>query len=144
MNNRSNSELDPTYRSAFSFASWEDVDESAASARSSSSASSTPAVRACERSGTRAVLGSAGNGERAGNGSVGQTWQGSFSAVSSPNFASKYALESSRPDLHNALLCTTRESHLLKILFLKNARIYQNLRKFRVFLLSCKILQKVW
>ena len=33
----------------------------------------------------------------------GQTLQGSFSAVSKPNFASKYALESSRRDLHNAL-----------------------------------------
>ena len=31
---------------------------------------------------------------------------GSFSAVSKPNFASKYSLESSRRDLHNALLCT--------------------------------------
>ena len=36
----------------------------------------------------------------------GQTLQGSFSAVLKPNFASKYALESSRRDLHNALLCT--------------------------------------
>ena len=50
----------------------------------------------------------------------GQTLQGSFSAaaavdriifknfsaVSKPNFANKYALESSRRDLHNALLCT--------------------------------------
>ena len=36
----------------------------------------------------------------------GQTWKGSFSAVSKPNFASKYALESYRRDLHNALLCT--------------------------------------
>ena len=35
-----------------------------------------------------------------------QTLQGSFSAVSKPNFASKYTLESSRRDLHNALLCT--------------------------------------
>ena len=35
-----------------------------------------------------------------------QTWRGSFSAVSTPIFASKYALESSRRDLHNALLCT--------------------------------------
>ena len=34
------------------------------------------------------------------------TLKGSFSAVSKPNFASKYALESSRRDLHNALLCT--------------------------------------
>ena len=32
--------------------------------------------------------------------------QGSVSAVSKPNFASKYSLESSRRDLHNALLCT--------------------------------------
>ena len=30
----------------------------------------------------------------------------SFSAVSAPIFASKYALESSRRDLHDALLCT--------------------------------------
>ena len=35
-----------------------------------------------------------------------QTLQGSFSAVSTPIFASKYALESSRRDLNNALLCT--------------------------------------
>ena len=36
----------------------------------------------------------------------GQTLQGTFSAVSKPNFASTYALERSRRDLHNALLCT--------------------------------------
>ena len=41
----------------------------------------------------------------------GQTLQGSFSAVSTPIFASKYALESSRRDLHNALLCTVLESN---------------------------------
>ena len=35
-----------------------------------------------------------------------QTLQGSFSAASKRNFARKYALESSRRDLHNALLCT--------------------------------------
>ena len=34
------------------------------------------------------------------------TLKGSFSAVSKPNFASKYSLESSRRDLQNALLCT--------------------------------------
>ena len=34
------------------------------------------------------------------------TLKGSFSAVSKPNFASKYALESSRRDLQIALLCT--------------------------------------
>ena len=37
---------------------------------------------------------------------IGQTLEGSFSAVSKPNFASKYAFESSRRDLHDALLCT--------------------------------------
>ena len=36
----------------------------------------------------------------------GQTCKGSFSAVSTPIFASKYSLESSRRDLHNAFLCT--------------------------------------
>ena len=35
---------------------------------------------------------------------------GSFSAVSKPNFARRYSLESSRRDLHNALLCTVLES----------------------------------
>ena len=34
------------------------------------------------------------------------TLKGSFSAVSKPTFARKYALESSRRDLHNAVLCT--------------------------------------
>ena len=38
----------------------------------------------------------------------------SFSAVSTPIFASKYALESSRRDLHNALLCTALESIIEK------------------------------
>ena len=42
----------------------------------------------------------------------GQTLQGSFSAVSKPNLQvkTKYSLESSRRDLHNALLCTVLES----------------------------------
>ena len=35
-----------------------------------------------------------------------KTLEGSFSAVSKRNFASKYAFESSRRDLHNALFCT--------------------------------------
>ena len=39
-----------------------------------------------------------------------QTLEGSFSAVSKPNFSSKYAFESSRRDLHNALLCTALKS----------------------------------
>ena len=44
---------------------------------------------------------------------IGQTLEGSFSAVSMPNFASKYAFESSRRDVHNALLCTALQSHFL-------------------------------
>ena len=43
-----------------------------------------------------------------------QTLEGSFSAVSKPNFASKYAFESSRRDLHNALLCTAPKSHFFQ------------------------------
>ena len=42
-----------------------------------------------------------------------QTLQGSFSAVSKRNFASKYAFESSRRDLHNALLCAALKPHFL-------------------------------
>ena len=52
---------------------------------------------------------------------IGQTLQGSFSAVSKPNFARKYAFESSRRDLHNALLCTALKSSFSKI-----ARILQD------------------
>ena len=58
-----------------------------------------------------------------------QTLEGSFSAVSKPNFASKYAFESSRRDLHNALLCTAPKSHF----FQKISRICQNLRNFSEF-----------
>ena len=36
----------------------------------------------------------------------------SLSAVSKPNFARKYALESSRRDLQNALLCTVLKAHI--------------------------------
>ena len=39
-----------------------------------------------------------------------QTLGGSLSAVSKPNFARKYSLESSRRDLHHALLCTVLQS----------------------------------
>ena len=46
----------------------------------------------------------------------GQTLRGSFSAVSKPNVASKYSLESSRRDLHNALLCTVLESVVENVL----------------------------
>ena len=44
--------------------------------------------------------------------------KGSFSVVSKPNFASKYALESSRRDLQNALLCTV----LVESVWVKNIR----------------------
>ena len=46
------------------------------------------------------------------DGGLRQTSQGSFSAVSKRNFARKYAFESSRRDLHNALLCTALKSHM--------------------------------
>ena len=52
---------------------------------------------------------------------------GSFSAVSKPTFARKYALESSRRDLHNALLCTALQSQI----FFKNSAEF------------CKILQQI-
>ena len=52
--------------------------------------------------------------------------QGSFSAVSKPKLANKYAFESSRRDLHNELLCTVLESNApfsrLNFLFLKIAK----------------------
>ena len=41
----------------------------------------------------------------------GGSLEGSFSAVSKPNVAIKYAFENSRRDLHNALLCTVLESN---------------------------------
>ena len=40
-----------------------------------------------------------------------QTLQGSFLTVPKPIFASKYSLESSRRDLHNALFGTALQSH---------------------------------
>ena len=67
-----------------------------------------------------------------------QTLQGSFSAVSKPNFASKYSLESSRRDLHDALLCTALKSHFFKNLL----EFFQILRKFSDFLLILQIFAK--
>ena len=61
-----------------------------------------------------------------------QTLQGSFSAVSKPNFASKYAFESSRRDLHNALLSTAPKSHYFQNLP-KFAKIFRNFAKFAIF-----------
>ena len=60
--------------------------------------------------------------------SIGQTLQGSFSAVLKPNFASKYAFESSRRDLHNALECTPLHLSLSSNFCLK---IAEHFRKFQ-------------
>ena len=63
-----------------------------------------------------------------GHRSIGQILEGSFSAVSKPNVASKYAFESSRRDLRNALLCTALKSHFFKT----SARILpKNCEKFQ-------------
>ena len=69
-----------------------------------------------------------------------QTLEGSFSAVSKPNFASKYAFESSRRDLHNALLCTAPKSHF----FQKISRICQNLRKFSEILRNSQFFKPIF
>ena len=45
----------------------------------------------------------------------GQTSQGSFSAVSKPNFANKYAFESSRQDLSNAHSKNARVSDAFEV-----------------------------
>ena len=74
--------------------------------------------------------------------SIGQILQGSFSSVSKPNFASKYAFESSRRDLRNALLCTAFGIHNRKL----GGKIAQlcNLNFFQEFIIHmakfCKIL----
>ena len=62
------------------------------------------------------------------------TLKGSFSSVSKPNFASKYAFESSRRDLHNALLCTALQSHFLsKFSILPNISLKNKSLKFCKF-----------
>ena len=67
----------------------------------------------------------------------GQTLQGSFSAVSKPNFASIYALESSRRDLHNALLCTVLNAQNFLQKSLKILLIFSpNFAKFDKFSLD--------
>ena len=66
--------------------------------------------------------------------SIGQTLQGSFSAVSKTNFAIKYAFESSRRDLHNALLCTALKTHF----FLKFASFFK--KKFANFAEFCRFI----
>ena len=56
-----------------------------------------------------------------------QTLEGSFSAVSKRNFASKYAFESSRRDLHNALFCTGLQSQFFCQNFAKEFAKFPNL-----------------
>ena len=68
------------------------------------------AVRRCAKRTHRSRSGTAPMQGPRGLRSIGQTWQGSFSAVSKPNFARKYALESSCRDLHNALRSTALQS----------------------------------
>ena len=64
-----------------------------------------------------------------------QTLQGSFSAVSKRNFTSKNDFESSRRDLHNALLCTALKSHV----FLKNLQqCCQKIANFTCFKTNTK------
>ena len=70
----------------------------------------------CLRAGRQPRAAHAGRPRHAADVTVGchgmrQTSQGSFSTVSKPKFANKYAFESSRRDLHNALLCTALKSH---------------------------------
>ena len=93
--------------------------------RLSSSSSENPRVDECVGLKTGQTL----------QGSVGQTLQGSFSAVSKPHFASKYAFESFRRDLHNALLCTAQKSHLLYETLLeccqKTTKIFRNPAELR-------------
>ena len=55
-----------------------------------------------------------------------QTLDGSFSAVSKPNFAGKDAFESSRRDLHNALLCTALQSQFFVKMLPTFLQILQN------------------
>ena len=61
------------------------------------------------------------------------TLKGSFSAVSKPNFPSNYALESSRRDLQNALLCTVLVS-LSSMFCLKIAKLFANFCQFLLHL----------
>ena len=74
-----------------------------------------------------------------------RTLEGSFSAVSKPNFARKYALESSRRDLNNALLCTALQAQFfiksLPNVLLNLAKLF-NSANF-INLLSSKISEKI-
>ena len=71
-------------------------------------------------------------------GICGQTWQGSFSSVSKPNFARKYALESSRRDLQNTLLRTVLSAQFVVWKLLHFLQVFA---KFK-FLLNLTILSK--
>ena len=69
-----------------------------------------------------------------------QTSRGSFSAVSTPIFASKYSLESSRRDLHNALLCTVLVG---SVWVKKYTKIYiEKMHRSLISIFSSKIAKK--
>ena len=84
-----------------------------------------------------------------------QSRKGAFSSVSTPNFARKYALESSRRDLHNALLRTVIHSQNLSQTSEKRKMLSNAYLLFSIYLQNfvliqprtsppniCKILQK--
>ena len=68
--------------------------------------------------------------------SIGQTLQGSFSAVSKPNFASRYSFESSRRDLHNTVLCTALQSQFCHFLINLTETIAKLCKKCLLILLN--------
>ena len=77
----------------------------------------------------------------------GQTLQGSFSSVSKPMIATKYAFETSRRDLHNTLLRTALLSQKFCQIFakklLKITKSYPHFAKFcRILLNFDEILSK--
>ena len=68
------------------------------------------------------------------------TLKGSFSAVSKPNIASEYALESSRRDLQNALLRTVLVGSVSKLNFLfENRYFFPQFFKHQILLNLSKI-----
>ena len=68
-----------------------------------------------------------------------------FSAArASPQPNTKYAFESSRRDLHNALLCTAPKSIFFNDFFQKISRICQNLRKFSEILRNSQFFKPIF
>ena len=98
-------------------------------------ARSTNAPRS-SAAGARAGRRRSRGGLRAGSGTAERTAEGSCSAVSKPNFPTKYALDSSRRDLHNALLCTVLDRSQSSTFCLKIAKKLPNLP----YMLNCQTL----